>query len=188
MKDAVEQPPKGAWFRRTDLGFSIGCYRLRIVECFIAAPALVLGGFFTWAAIKIFLQKNGSWDQAVSIFFGAVAWCYLWLVVAYQRISVTVKNTRGRVFTGIWPLGFYQRFDWDKVSSISLRRTSFSSHGSVRTGLSVAIKESQRERYLLFAFQAELDRQKYIVRQLQKMRTEYVSCRARTRPDRESKR
>ena len=189
MKNAIEQPPpKGAWFRRTAVGFSIGCSRFRMAACLVAAPALALGGFFIWVDIKIFLENKISWGQATANFLGFTAFCYLWLNVAYQRFTITVKKNRGKVFTGLWPFRIYRRFDWDKVSSISLRRTSFSSRGSMRTGLSIAIKESQKERYILFAFQAKLDRQKFIVRQLQKMRTEYISCRAQARTYLESKR
>lgn len=141
--------------------------------CFFLTPAIILSGFFVWVAIKMLLQKNNS-AIALGILFGVIAWCYPWLAVAYQRTTVTVKNDRGKVFTGLWPIGFSQQFDWDKVASISLRRTSFGN----RLGLCVAIKESRGERYVLFAFRANLDKQKFIVRQLQKLRTEYVAGRS----------
>jgi hypothetical protein len=184
MKNAVEQPPpKGAWFHRSNAGFSIGCSRCEIAACFVAVPAIFLGGFFIWMAILMLVKANNGWDRATAsgIFILFVAFCYLCVAAAYQRITVTVKNNRGKVFTGLWPLGFSQRFDWDKVASISLRRTSILSRYVDRSGLCVAIRESQGERYVLFAFRAKLDKQKFIVRQLQKMRMEYISGRSHPR-------
>jgi hypothetical protein len=185
MKNGPQPPPRGAWFRRTEDGFIVGCSRARWVICFLFLPLTVgLGGFFAWVAVLSLFQAGNPGDRATALglLLGSVLWCYVWSAISYQRITITVQKNRGKVFTGLWPLGFCQRFDWSKVASISIRRTSCPSDSGDISGLCVAIKESQSGRFILFAFRANLDKQKFVVRQLQKMRQEDITSRSHSQP------
>lgn len=126
----LNQPPKGAWFRRTPGGFEVGSTTRSAAALFLVPFMCVwsgasLGGIYGSQIMK------GKFELGQSLFgipfllgtllFGSIA-----VMAVVGKIVVRVDGKNGEVFTGVGPIGWRRKFQRDDVTGVrrSQRRGS----------------------------------------------------------------
>jgi hypothetical protein len=118
----LENPPKGAWFAKTDRGFATGAF----TRSFPGLVPLVFAGLISFVLIGSVYNavRSGSRIDMAGYVFVLVlllAGIGLWalaLMMIFGRVTVEVRDGRGKVFTGVGPLGFIRRFNLQDVGSV----------------------------------------------------------------------
>ena len=119
-------PPKGAWYRETGPQvFEVGA-TLRSPLAFFLVPFMCVWSGFSLGGIYGTQIAHRHFELAQSLFgipfvlgtllFGSIA-----VMSVCGKVTVTSAGETGVVFTGVGPLGWRRRFEWQKITAI--RRT-----------------------------------------------------------------
>ena len=115
-------PPSGAWFERSFDGFRVGgstrsLAALFIVPFFLVWSGVSLGGIsgplFRGEDVKTFTLLFGIPFILGSVLLGGLA-----LQLTLGRVELVIDRNKGRMFTGVGPIGFIRRFGWDQIDLV----------------------------------------------------------------------
>ena len=120
----LEQPPKGAWFKRDNLGFEVGS-TTRSAAAFFLVPFMCVWSGFSLGGIYGSQIVKGEFNLGMSLFgipfllgtllFGSIA-----VMSVCGKVCVKVQGNNGVVFTGVGPIGWRQRFEWNGVTTFRI--------------------------------------------------------------------
>ena len=170
----LSRSPSGAWFRRTGDGFEAGA-TVRSVIGYVAVP------FWAFWAVTVVLMFRGfenlrgssTAEKAFLVLVAAIAvLALISLFLLFGRVVVRVEGGRGRVFTGLGPIGWPRRFRWDEIDTV---REEAGRHTFAGLGSTIVLEGARRIRFGFFLADG---RRYYLVKALEAMLAE------RREPDR----
>lgn len=121
----LNQPPGGAWLRRDMNSFEVGA-TTRSASAIFLVPFMCVWSGFSLGGIYGTQIINGKFNLMMSLFgipfvLGTLLFGSLAAMSVCGKITVQVSGKQGTIFTGIGPIGFRRRFEWDGITAI--RRT-----------------------------------------------------------------
>lgn len=119
----LDKIPKGAWVQDFSDGFEIGA-TTRSYVAFFLVPFMILwsgGSVGSIYGTQILSGKFSLFESLFGIPFllGTIVVGGITLMMLFGKITVTVKNDEGEVFTGIGSLGIIKKFIWSEVKNIT---------------------------------------------------------------------
>ncbi len=119
----LDKIPKGTWVQEFNDGFEIGA-TTRSYVAFFLVPFMILwsgGSVGSIYGTQIIEWKFSLFQSLFGIPFllGTIVVGGLTLMMLFGKVSVTVKNDEGEVFTGIGSLGIIKKFIWSEVKNIT---------------------------------------------------------------------
>jgi len=119
---ALNQPPRGAWYREEFGGWTLGA-TTRSPLAFFIIPFLCVWSGFSLGGIYGTQIVAGQFNLLISLFgipflLGTVALAIVALMSVAGRYEITMNRGSGVLFCGIGPIGWTRRFDWTKVATI----------------------------------------------------------------------
>ncbi|HEY3320340.1 MAG TPA: hypothetical protein VGP72_07735 [Planctomycetota bacterium] len=160
----LQNPPRGAWYRQDWEGFEVGVSTRHYSAFFLVPFMLVwsggsLGGLYgsqiMSGKFSLFQSLFGIPFLIGTIILGSIA-----VMSVVGKITVTVRDNAGCVFTGVGRIGWRRRFDWGEAQRVyeTFKNTGKSTskviviEGKERTELS-AIENERRHFFMLRALQ-----------------------------------
>jgi len=119
----LDKIPKGVWVQEFNDGFEIGA-TTRSYVAFFLVPFMILwsgGSVGSIYGTQILSGKFSLFESLFGIPFllGTIVVGGITLMMLFGKITVTVKNDEGEVFTGIGSLGIIKKFIWSEVKNIT---------------------------------------------------------------------
>lgn len=119
---SLDKIPKGAWVQEFSDGFEVGA-TTRSSAAFFLVPFMILWSGGSVGSIYGTQIVKGQFSLFESLFgipflLGSVLIGGLTLMMLFGKVTVTVKNDEGEVFTGIGSLGIIKKFTWSEVKNI----------------------------------------------------------------------
>lgn len=119
----LDKIPKGTWVQEFNDGFEIGA-TTRSYVAFFLVPFMILwsgGSVGSIYGTQILSGKFSLFESLFGIPFllGTIVVGGITLMMLFGKITVTVKNDEGEVFTGIGSLGIIKKFIWSEVKNIT---------------------------------------------------------------------
>lgn len=137
----IYQPPRGAWFEDTGVGWQIGA-STRSPIAFFLVPFMCVWSGFSLGGIYGSQIVSGEFNLMMSLFgipfflgtllFGSIA-----VMSVCGKIVVSVDRDEGRVFAGVGPFGWTRQFDWASISGVEEDYLGY--HYSGSNGLAIAL-------------------------------------------------
>jgi hypothetical protein len=124
----IHDPPRGAWFEDTGIGWRIGATTRSPVAFFLVPFMCVwsggsLGGIYgsqiVTGEFNLLLSLFGIPFVLGTLLFGSIA-----VMSVCGQIMVTIDGSDGRVFQGVGPVGWTRRFDWRLITAVEENRRS----------------------------------------------------------------
>jgi hypothetical protein len=117
----LDRPPKGAWFRREMRGFEVGS-TTRSAAAFFLVPFMCVWSGFSLGGIYGSQIAKGEFNLGMSLFgipfvLGTLLFGSFAVMTVCGKVCVRVQGNNGVVFTGVGPIGWRRRFEWDGVTS-----------------------------------------------------------------------
>jgi len=130
----IQEPPKGVSFQDTGMGWEI-IASTRSATAFFLVPFMCVWSGFSLGGIYGTQIVNGKFNLGMSLFgipfvlgtllFGSIA-----VMSVCGRVVVSADGNFGRVFTGVGPVGWTRRFDWQSISLVEEDLLDYQSRGS----------------------------------------------------------
>jgi hypothetical protein len=118
----LHQPPRGAWFDDTGVGWRVGA-STRSPIAFFLVPFMCVWSGFSLGGIYASQIVSGEFSLLLSLFgipfvlgtllFGSVA-----VMAVCGQVVVQVDREEGRIFTGVGPFGWTRRFYWNDIHAV----------------------------------------------------------------------
>jgi hypothetical protein len=125
----IHNPPPGASFQETVGGWELASTTKSKMAWFLVPFMLVwsggsLGGIYGSQIMK------GEFDLQSSLFgipflIGTLIFGSLAAMTVFGRVVVSLDRNEGTIFTGIGPIGWTRRFDWNSITKIEEDFSSF---------------------------------------------------------------
>ncbi len=168
----VATPPRGAWFEKSHNGFHLGASTRSIYALFIVPfAALWVGG--SLSALYGSQIFGGEFDPirtliGIPFVVASIALISVASMMLCGKITVTVQNNLGYVFTGVGPFGWKRRFRWDDMKTISEGPGIFGMRSNYGNRLAVILMEGKTR--LAFGSLLSEEKSYFVLQALRKMR------------------
>jgi hypothetical protein len=161
----VNNPPKGCWINRdkNDPNTVIVGATTRSWLALFLVPFMIvwsggsLGGIYGSQII------DGEFNIFMSLFgipflLGSIVFWSLALMSIAGKIELTLNKNGGKVFTGVWKIGFTKGFSWDDISTVREDR-SYSQKGG--TTFTICLEGKKR---VSFGYGLSSERRYYLMK------------------------
>jgi hypothetical protein len=128
--------PRGAWCAEAGSGWQLGATTRSAGACCLvpfmcAWSGGSIGGIYGSQVV------NGEFNLLLSLFgipflLGTLMLGGLTLMTICGTVHVTLEDDKGRVFTGIGPIGWTRRFDWTAVKAVEEQPANNNQSGNSR--------------------------------------------------------
>lgn len=167
----VSTPPRGAWFDQRHNGFSVGATTRSWGALFVVPFTAVWAGGSLTGIYGTQLAK-GAIDLEMAFFglpflIGSIILISLSAMMVAGKVTVTVENDRGTIFTGLGPVGWTRRFLWSDMVSIEEGISRVRWHGP---GLGNNVIIMQGRTRVAFGMMLSSERQYFVLQALRQMR------------------
>lgn len=130
--DVLQNPPKGAWFRKEMDRIVVGG-STRSPVAFFLVPFMFVWSGFSMGGIYGSQIIKGEFDLGMSLFgipfvLGSLVFWSLALMAIWGKVEVTIGRF-STVFVGIGSWGWTRRFEWSEVRTIREEVSQFQSQG-----------------------------------------------------------
>lgn len=120
---ALQNPPKGAWFRRSVNEAVIGA-TTRHPIAFILVPFMCVWSGFSLGGIYGTQIKNGEFNLLMSLFglpffAGSILFGSIALMAVCGKVEMHLRDRQGILFVGIGPFGWRRAVNLNEVNSIT---------------------------------------------------------------------
>ena len=112
---------------------------------------------------------SGRFDLTMSLFgipflIGSTIFWAIGLMNAFGKISLTVINNEGNIFTGIGATGFQRKFNWRNIKSVSEKNEG-------KNNTSIVLEGKER---VVFGNMLNSERRYFVIELLKKMINERI--------------
>jgi hypothetical protein len=158
----VSSPPSGTWFRE-EFDYYVAGSSVRSVYALFFVPFITLwsgGSIGTIYGSQIF---KGAFDVFDSLFglpfliVSFVLWSFALMMIG-GKVEVTFNHISGKVFVGVWKIGWSRNFYWKDIDWVKEKEQTFRFPGSQNGALQMDGRNritfgsmlSEQRRYFLF--------------------------------------
>jgi hypothetical protein len=135
LEFVIDNPPDGAWIRRTDNNLVIGATAKSILNAILFSTSAVAFSIIALLGLRFIFEDKGVLTGilvlGLCVLAGLLIFCAL--LAINGRVEIVLNHSQGMIFTGIGRLGITKKFLLDSITSVEI--ASYSTSDGVTTYL-----------------------------------------------------
>lgn len=161
-KYKIEYPPEGAWYHQEHDKLVIGgsLYHKWGIPA-LAFGCLLAVAMMQWTGSGFLMPTPGEMLTSAGVFLCGA------FILLYGKVEVTIGPEGGRVFTGVYKIGYFRRFRWEDIDRVLAVHISVL--GEVPKQGPAAIALAGKEKNIEFGKLLREDRRMYMLHVLRSL-------------------
>lgn len=166
----LTRPPPGAWYKPTSSGFAIGA----TTRSATAIILVLIAGLWSKSVGSIFIRPLWSGQFTIiptsfiiPFLLGSILLIAMSLMSIAGKVEVERDGDDGKVFVGLWEVGWSSRFRWSEIESIREDRTSIGAGFNRYPARVIVIEAATR---VAFGSRLSAERRYFLLQGLKRLR------------------